>query len=242
MNHPLWNQAWDVAFALASGLLAFCFGAALGNVLRGVSIGDDGNFFAPLWNRMDMSDPVGVLDPYTILVGLTTVVILSMHGAMWLSSRTEGEVRRRAAKLRQPLLLGTGLMLVAVTVATWVVQPQLSVNLAQRPVGMVVPALGLGALGVVGWACRAERSKLAFRASCAFVGALFGSAAYAVFPMVLPARDPALSLMAADAAADAYGLGVALYWWIPGMAIATGYFVFLYRKMPATFGPDDDAH
>lgn len=239
MDHPLWNQAWDVAFAAASVLLTFGYGAALGNVLRGVSIGEDGTFFAPLWTTFDLSEPVGVLDGYTVIIGVGAVVVLALHGATWLVARTEGAVHERAAAWLPRLWGATLLALVVMTAATWFVQPQLATNLVDRPLGIVLPVIAVASLVSV-LVLRRERPRWAFRASCAFVGALVCSAGYAIFPMVLPARDPAHSLLAAEVAADEYALRVALWWWIPGMLLASSYFVFLYRKMPATFAPDDD--
>jgi cytochrome d ubiquinol oxidase subunit II len=53
---------------------------------------------------------------------------------------------------------------------------------------------------------------------------------FALYPVVLPAStDPAYNLTIYNSAAGAHGLRVGLMWWIPGMLIALGYFVFVYR-------------
>src|ERR1700685_2406192 len=64
----IWSVFWDGTFALASILLAIFFGAALGNVVRGVPLDASGNFFEPLWTDFKLGPQVGILDWYTVLV------------------------------------------------------------------------------------------------------------------------------------------------------------------------------
>jgi cytochrome d ubiquinol oxidase subunit II len=90
VDHPLWNDLWDGGFFLASLLLVFFFGAALGNVVRGLPVDANGDFFAPLWTDFTVSGDVGILDWYTVLVGLTAVATLDHHGALWLLRTTDG--------------------------------------------------------------------------------------------------------------------------------------------------------
>src|SRR6184192_235088 len=64
----VWHPLWDAAFAGSSGLLAIFFGAALGNVVRGVPLDRAGDFFLPLWTDFSAGKDVGILDWYTVLV------------------------------------------------------------------------------------------------------------------------------------------------------------------------------
>ena len=60
---------------------------------------------------------------------------------------------------------------------------------------------------------------------------MLSSAAFWLYPYVLPSRvDSQFGLTIANAAAPAYGLNVGLAWWIPGIALAIAYFVFMYRR------------
>ena len=237
LPHPLFSALWDASFAGASALLTFALGAALGCVVRGVSIDAEGHFFAPLWTKVWWPAPgapgqVGVLDAYTALCGLSAVAVLALHGALWLSHRVEGVVATRA-QADAPRLLGLSALLVtALTVATLYVQPNLASNLSSRPVGLLALATGLLALGVLGSALRAARYERAFWASSLFIVALLASAAYAIFPYVLPARDPSRGLTLYAAANHAGALTIALYWWIPGVLLGAGYCAFAYRMLP----------
>ena len=99
LNSPIWRPLWDVVFSLSSLLLAVFLGAALGNVVRGVPLGADGFFFAPLWTSFRTGgQELGVLDWYTVSVGMTSLLALTYHGAMWVILKTEGEVRERAKR------------------------------------------------------------------------------------------------------------------------------------------------
>src|SRR5580658_11147987 len=75
-NHAsgaVWAPFWDAVFALASLLLAIFFGAALGNVVRGVPLDANGRFFEPLWTNFLPQGQTGILDWYTILVGVAAL-------------------------------------------------------------------------------------------------------------------------------------------------------------------------
>ncbi|HEU5452606.1 MAG TPA: cytochrome d ubiquinol oxidase subunit II, partial [Terriglobales bacterium] len=67
---PVWRAFFDGVFSLASILLAIFFGAALGNVVRGVPLGADGYFFEPLWTEWRIGPQPGILDWYTVLAGV----------------------------------------------------------------------------------------------------------------------------------------------------------------------------
>src|SRR5271156_1122585 len=96
MENPVWVGFFDLIFSFSSALLAIFFGAALGNVVRGVPLDADGYFFEPLWTNFRVGSDNGILDWYTILVGLAAYFALTLHGALWVASRTNGPVRDRA--------------------------------------------------------------------------------------------------------------------------------------------------
>jgi cytochrome d ubiquinol oxidase subunit II len=247
MPHRLFNTFWDASFTGASALLAFALGAALGNVVRGVSLDDQGHFFAPLWTDLWWPAPgvpgqTGVVDAYTLLTGLTAVVVLALHGALWLAHRVDGVVAERAKREARRLVVASLVLVVGLTVATLFVQPNLGANFGRYPVGLVAPLGGAVALSVLSVAVRGGRWQRAFRASAAWITALLASAAYAVFPYVLPARDPARHLHLSDAANDAPALSIALWWWIPGMLLAAGYCVVMYRALPLIAGSQQSVH
>ncbi len=241
LEDPIWTQFWDVAFAAASLLLAVCLGAALGNLVRGVPLKEDGTFFEPLWTDFRVGQQAGILDWYTVLVALTAVLALAHHGALWLNARTDEAVAERANRLAGRLWLLVVMFSIITTLATVVVQPNVTESLSARPWGVVF--VGVAVAGLIGAYVfrRRGRELQAFLASAGYLYGMVALAAIGIYPYVLPGRDPALGLTAQAAAAAETGLVMAMYWWIPGMLLACGYFVYLYWTMPAKFSIHDTA-
>jgi cytochrome bd ubiquinol oxidase subunit II len=230
MENPVWQTFFDFVFCGSSALLAIFLGAALGNVIRGVPLGPDGYFFEALWTDFRVGPHPGILDWYTVMAGVVALVTLSVHGALYVALKAEGEVNRRA---RRVAVMAWPLQLVLTfvsLVATYFVRPQVMDNYRTYPAGFLVPIAVLGSLVTMLWAARAEREKLAFLASCAYIAGMLVGAVFALYPMVLPAStDPAYSLTIQNSAAGHYGLSVGLVWWSVGTILAISYFVFIYR-------------
>ena len=95
--------------------------------------------------------------------------------------------------------------------------------------GFVFPALALAGL-LAAWRFVGRDDVKAFLSSCAYLLGMLTSVVFGVYPYVLPAStNPAYSLTVHNAKAADYGLKVGLVWWVIGMTLATGYFVFAYR-------------
>jgi cytochrome d ubiquinol oxidase subunit II len=125
---------------------------------------------------------------------------------------------------------GVAAFTVVVTLFTFRVQPQVPENLSAHRWGYVFPALALAGLLPVRWFLARQKAGKAFLASCAYFLGMLTSVAFGLYPYVLPARsDPAYALTVHNAKARDYGLRIGLVWWIIGMVLVAGYFVFLYR-------------
>ena len=240
LPNALWRQFWDVCFTIASVLLTVFFGVALGNVIRGVPLDATQDFFLPLWVDFRVGPAVGVLDWYTTMAGLLTLITLAEYGALWLAYRTEGAVRERASRVARRLWPALVVMVAFVTIFTFRVQPQVSTSFAAHPAGMVLPLLVVaGLIGVLVWT-RAGRDDRAFAACALYIVGMLGSAAFGLYPDVLPsAGDPALSLTIFNAASAPHGLAVALGWFIPGIALVIGYTIFAHRTMAGRVAIDE---
>src|SRR5262245_46671337 len=108
VHDPLWWSAFDFLFFASSLLLAVFFGAAIGNVMRGVPLDKDGYFFEALWTDFRVGQSPGILDWYTTMTGLLALVALSVHGAHYVAAKTEGSVNsrcRQAAAIGWPALV-----------------------------------------------------------------------------------------------------------------------------------------
>lgn len=244
VDDPVWRPFWDVVFSGSSSLLAIFFGAALGNVVRGVPLGGDGYFFSPLWTTFGIGGPeTGILDWYTVLVGLTSLLALTLHGALWVVLKTRDPVRRRARRVAAAVWIPLVALVVVLTLVTFRVQPHVPARLSAVPVGYLLPATAVAGLVASRWFTARGREGKAFFSSCAFLAGMLLSVAFGLYPNVLPAiNDPASSLTIHNAAAPPYGLKIALLWWLPGMALVTIYTTVVYRHLAGKVELDPNAY
>jgi len=230
MQNPVWRGFFDVVFCASSTLLIIFFGAALGNVVRGVPLGPDQYFFEPLWTNFRVGTDNGILDWYTVLTGVIALVTLTAHGSLYVAVKTEDDLNRHAravAKAAWPLQL---LLTIVGLVATVYIRPGVLDNYKQHAIGFLIPVVVFGALAVMMRAMLKHADKTAFVASALYIVGMLVGAAFALYPVVLPAStDPARSLTIYNTAAGHHGLSVGLTWWILGMILALGYFFFLFR-------------
>ncbi|MGH9495087.1 MAG: cytochrome d ubiquinol oxidase subunit II [Candidatus Sulfotelmatobacter sp.] len=233
-ENPVWRGFFDVVFCLSSLLLCIFFGAALGNVVRGVPLGADHYFFEPLWTNFRVGADNGILDWYTVLTGVIALVTLTTHGSLFVATKTEGEVNRRASTVAKRLWPVQILLTVVGLVATVSIQPGVLDNYRHHAIGFAIPVLVFGALAIMMHAMAkgpdARAEKAAFVASAVYIVGMLVGAAFALYPVVLPAStDRSLDLTIYNTKAGDHGLTVGLTWWILGAILALGYFFFLFR-------------
>ena len=229
LNNPLWTSFWDFVFSLASILLAIFFGAALGNVVRGVPLDATGYFFEPLFTDWGTTGATGILDWFTVLSGVVAFVALGIHGANYLALKTEGDMNTRSRKVVSLGWFALVLVTIASLAAVLYVRPQILDNYYYLPVGWLIPAGVVASLVAIKFFNTTGNDKGAFLSSSVYLAMMLGGAVYGLYPNVLPALDPAYSLTVHNAKAGAYGLSVGLIWWPIGIIIALGYFTFLFR-------------
>ena len=230
LDNPMWENFWDFTFAVASALLAIFFGAALGNVVRGVPLNSEGYFFEPLWTNWRVGQDPGLLDWYTVLAGVVAYVALTVHGASYLAVKTTDGMNGRSRKLAGFAWYLLVLVTIASFFATVYVQPNALNNFTNYPIGWLIPALVSGSLAAFKYFHSKQNDKLMFLSSCGYLVGMLVGAVFSVYPNVLPASTgEQYSLTIHNAAAGQYGLQVGLIWWSIGITIAITYFVILYR-------------
>jgi len=227
----VWRALLDGVFALASALLTIFYGAALANVLRGVPLQPDGYFFLPLWTNWLPGTYPGILDWYTVIGGLVALVALTLHGALWLTIKTSGELEQRARRIVTPLWLLLVALTIASLIATIAVRPASLDNYYRHPVTFIVTA-GVAACLAAMWLWNhAERPVHAFLCSCGYLFFMLAGACWGVYPSLLPATTGAANdITLTRALSGPHTLAVGLAWWGFGMVLAAAYFVFVYWK------------
>ena len=243
MDNPVWRGFFDFVFFAASALLTIFFGAALGNVVRGVPLGLDQYFFEPLWTNFRVGVNNGILDWYTVLTGIIALVTLTAHGSIYITTKTEGALNGRARSIAIRLWPVQLSLTVIGLVATVSIRPGVLDNYKHHLVGLVIPVIVFCALAVMMHAMLRHNEKAAFLASSGYIVGMLVGAAFALYPVVLPAStDPSRSLTIYNAAAAHHGLSVGLIWWILGMILALGYFFFVYRMFRGKVGLEGEGY
>lgn len=189
----LWRTWWDHSFALSSFTAVFLFGVTAGNIIQGIPLDASFHFTG---NVLDL------LRPYPILVGAFAVVTAVLHGACYLTLKTEGELRAQLARLRWPafgVFVGTFFVLTTITLVN---VPHARENFAEWPIAWAaVGVLGLAA-GAIPRALVKEQPLAAFAASSATIAALVALLGVTLFPYLIISSEPANSLDIYDAASS----------------------------------------
>jgi len=239
----VWRNFFDVVFSLSSILLAIFYGAALGNVIRGVPLRSDGYFFEALWTNWRVGANPGILDWYTVMCGVVALLVLALHGALYIATKTEGEVNARARKVASvagPLVL---VMTFVSLLLTLNVRGGLLTNYREYPITMAIPVIVFGSLALLFNFHSKGKEKAAFVCSSVYIAFMLVGAVVALFPYVLPSSgDPALGLTVYNTAAPHYGLTIGLIWWGIGIILALGYFVFVYRMFRGKVQVEGEGH
>jgi cytochrome d ubiquinol oxidase subunit II len=239
VHEPLWWPLFDVVLSGSSLLLAVALGLAAGNVVRGVPLEASGYFFEPLWTNFRVGPRPGVVDWYTVLIGLLALTTLTMHGGYYTAIRVGGAVRERAA-LAAKLAWGLVVVLTAASLgATLSVRPSVVDNFRRHPWGWIVPIVVAGSLAAIPYYDWRRRRPVAFAASAVYIAAMLGGAAFALHPVLLPATTGAgYSLTIYNTRTGVYSMTVGLVWWTAGTVLATIYFIVLYRSFRGTTEPE----
>ena len=231
-ENMLWREFWDSVLVIASGLLAVVFGAALGNLVRGVPLDSAGLSGMALFTNFQPGKYPGILDWYTTMIGIFALLLLAGHGALFLVWRTAGVVQDRSAALGNVAWRCIVPAWVVVTLTTAWIQPEILTSLVARPWSLVFVLTAFAALAAVFYFQRKGREWPAFAASSTFIASLMLTTMIGNYPYWLRSTiDPAFSLTAENSAAGEYGLRAALSWCSVGLGLATAYFVLVFRDM-----------
>jgi cytochrome bd ubiquinol oxidase subunit II len=227
----VWRALLDGVFGLASALLAIFYGAALANVIRGVPLREDGYFFLPLWTDWRPGLTPGILDWYTVIGGLVALIALTLHGALWVTLKVDGDLAERARKLVKPLWIVLVVLTVVSLAATLAVRPEMLDNYYHSPVAFLIPAGVVASLvGILVWNA-AGKALTAFLASCVYLFFMLAGACFGLYPTLLPATGgPQLDITLSRALSGPHTLAVGLAWWSFGMTLAVCYIAFVYSR------------
>jgi len=210
-----WRTAWDVVFFLSSTGIALLLGVAFGNIMEGVKLDANGNITNSL---------ISLLNPYALLVGVTTIFMLATHGAIYLSMKTEGDLLVRVKRALPRLMIVFFVLNTVLVAATLLRNEAVAARYLQQPWLAIFPAAALAAVLVAYVMVRRARYFPAFLLSAAMIAGLLFSAAVGLYPnLLISTLDPTYNLTVFNAASQPNTLMVMLIIAVIGLP-----FVLLY--------------
>jgi cytochrome d ubiquinol oxidase subunit II len=215
-----WRRMWDLTFAGGSVCSAFLIGVTMGNVAWGVPL-DAQHEFAGTF--------LGLLRPYPLLLGVTTVALFAMHGAIYLVMKTEGELHNRIRRWINPTIIAFILCYVIFTLATLLYVPHITAAIKQEPWFFVVVVLAVLAIANIPRAVAHGRDFQAFLSSGAAMVCLMALFGIGMYPNLLYSQpQPENSLNLVNAASSQKTLGIMLMIALIGLPIVLAYSVSIY--------------
>jgi len=194
-------------------------------------LNEQGYFFEPLWTSFAVGPDPGILDWFTMTLGLAAISTLTVHGANYISMKTDGEIQQRARSAAAKAWWGIVLTSAVALIATLSIRPQMWTNFSVHPWAFLFPVGGVAGLIGSNYFRHKGKDAAAFLSSGTFIASMLASTAVGLFPNLLPASvDLQRSLTIYNSATSAYGLGVGIVWWVVGMLLASVYFVYVYRS------------
>jgi cytochrome bd ubiquinol oxidase subunit II len=215
-----WRQGWDIAFSAGSFGAALLMGVAFGNIAAGLPMDAEHNITGGL---------AGLLNPYALLVGLTTVVLFAMHGAIYLVLKTEGELQARIRGWVRPLIVWFVIAYALTTMATLLWHPHLAERMRAQPVWFLVPVATMLAVANVPREIFHGREFRAFLSSSAAIGLLVTLIGVGLYPnILLSATQPEHSLTIVNSASSPKTLQIMLIIAVIGVPLVLVYTAGIY--------------
>ena len=231
---PRWRATWDWFFFGSSLGITVLLGVALGNVIRGVALDKAGN--------MDIS-LIDLLNPYSLAVGVTAVVMLSLHGGIFLTQKVEGDLLARITALIPKLMAVFFVLMTGLIAWTLLLDQEIGDNYRSRLWIGVFPLLAL--VAVLGaWRFIAKQYYLsAFMASATMIALLMGTVAAGLYPVMLPSSiNSAYDLTVTNAASAEATLMVMFVIAIIGMPFVLLYTAGVYYFFRGKVALDDESY
>jgi len=229
IESTVWKQGWDTAISISSFLPALLFGVAFGNIFAGLPM-DAAGYHGGL---------LSLLNPYGILTGLLFVCMFAVHGALYVTTKTTGDLSARAFALAK--LLWMPLLLVAVVFLGYTAYAtKLYANYVKAPVLFIVPLIAVLSLVSVQLFIIKNAALKAFVASCFTIVFVVVTGVAGLFPNLIPSSlDPAYSLTIFNSSSSQYTLTIMTVVVLIFVPTVIAYKIWVYRLFRAPLTEKD---
>ena len=230
-----WKKTWDISYSVASVALAFFLGVVLGNVLRGIPIDENfdyagGGFFE-------------FLNPYALLVGITTLALFMMHGAIYLLLKTEGRLYEKLIRLLRQGMIFFIISFVITTIYTLLYIPHLSDSFKNNPELFAVPVLVFLSIANVPRLASKRKFGWAFFFSALTISMLLVLVAIELYPVLLRSTvNPDHSITVYNAASSTKSLKIMLRIVAIGTPLVLFYTIFVYKTFAGKVKLDEHSY
>ncbi len=216
-----WRTGWDVGFSVGSALTALLLGVALGNLLSGVALGADGVYRGGF---------VGLLSPFSLVVGVLTLALATQQGSAWLVLKTEGDLAERARRTQLGAQIVVAVAWLAATALAFAGSLPAIDNFRTNLAAWIGPVLVVNAILFGFRATLIGQQFRAFICSSLTIAFLAITAATALYPNLVPAVVQSRSLTVDNAHSSDLTMQVMLVVALVGMPIVLGYTSYIYWK------------
>ncbi len=215
-----WRQMWDIAFSVASILIAFLMGVALGNIITGIPLDANKEYVGTFWT---------MINPYTVLVGVTTVALFMMHGSIYGVLKTENELNLKLKGWVNNTIIFFVICYVTTTMATLIYFPNMAKHFKDFPPLFILALLNMLAIANIPREIHHGREFMAFLSSAASIASLLALFAVGIFPnIVLSNPNPEYSLTIYNAASSQKTLTIMLIIAAIGFPFVLAYTISIY--------------
>lgn len=217
---PAWRRAWDTAFCLSSVASSVLIGVAMGNIAWGIPLDARGEFVGGF---------LGLLRPYPLLLGVTTVALFAMHGAIYGLMKTEGALHTKLRGWVNNTIIFFIICYATTTMATLLYVPHMAARVRAEPWLFSIALLNMLAIANIPREIHRSRDGRAFVSSCVAMVALMALFGLEMFPnLVLSNPHPEYSLTIRNAASSPKTLAIMLMIAIIGVPVVLAYTVSIY--------------
>jgi cytochrome d ubiquinol oxidase subunit II len=216
-----WRNTWDISYSVSSMLMALLLGVVVGNILWGVELGPNHDFTGH-W--------LDFLNPYALLVGVTTLALFMMHGAIYLAMKTEGKLFAKVNTLLKRSIIFFIVTYSIVTLFTLIYLPHLTDRLHENIALFVVPLLAFLSIANVPRLVSKGKYVMAFLFSSLTMSFLLILVALELYPVIIMSTvDPAYDITVYNAASSENSLRIMLNITAIGAPLVIFYTIFVYK-------------
>lgn len=215
-----WRNFWDLLFFIGSTLATFLFGVAVGATMQGLELSELGNYQGTM---------LDLLSGFSVSVGLFSVALFAMHGAIYLYLKTEGELQQRLFSwMKGTYYLFLALFIIVTLWSVFLVPASLQ-HFGDYPILWLVPVINVLAIANIPRAIAKQKPLYAFLNSCFTITALVFLFSAALFPDLLPAsNNSAFSITIFNAASSTLTQKIGLIIVALGMPMVLSYTILIY--------------